>query len=66
MGFKVKTHSGAKKRFKKVASGTKIKFSKSYRRKFLTKKTSKNKRRLRAGGYFGTSDIRHIRPLLPY
>lgn len=63
---KAKTHSGAKKRFKKIASGTKIKYAKPFRRKFLTKKSSANKRRLRAKGIFNTSDVVHIRSLLPH
>ena len=66
MAYKMKTHSGAKKRFKKVASGTKIKYSKPFRRKFLTKKTSKNKRRLRENGYFSSVNIVHIKPIMPY
>jgi large subunit ribosomal protein L35 len=62
---KVKTHSGAKKRFKKLKSGL-IKAARPFRRHLLTKKTSKRKRHLRTGLYIGKQDIGHIRPLLPY
>lgn len=62
---KVKTHSGAKKRFKKTKSG-KIKATKPFRRHLLTKKSAKRKRQLRNGLYVGTSDRGHIAPLLPY
>ena len=62
---KVKTHSGAKKRFRKTKSGL-IKGSHSYRRHLLTKKSSKRKRALRAGLYLSPQDVCHIAPLLPY
>ncbi|TYP95408.1 LSU ribosomal protein L35P [Fodinibius salinus] len=42
---KMKTHSGAKKRFKKTASG-KIKRKKAGKSHILTKKRSKRKRKL--------------------
>lgn len=62
---KVKTHSGAKKRFKKLKSGL-FKAARPLRRHLLTKKSSKRKRHLRAALYIGTRDRRHIAPLLPY
>lgn len=62
---KVKTHSGAKKRFKKTGTG-RIKISKSFRRHLLTGKRSKRKRQLRTPGYINSVDQRHILPLLPY
>lgn len=62
---KVKTHSGAKKRFKKLKSGL-IKASRPFRRHLLTKKTAKRKRNLRQGLYINSVDINHIAPLLPY
>jgi large subunit ribosomal protein L35 len=43
---KMKTKSGAKKRFKVLGSG-KIKRSQAFKRHILTKKTTKNKRKLR-------------------
>jgi large subunit ribosomal protein L35 len=42
---KLKTHRGAAKRFKKTAGG--IKRRRAYRNHILTKKTTKQKRRLR-------------------
>jgi len=62
---KMKTHSAAKKRFKKLKSGL-IKYSKSFRRHLLTKKTTKRKRHLRKPGYINASDVKQIRALLPY
>lgn len=62
---KMKTHSGAKKRFKITKNG-KIKMSKKNRRHILTKKTSKRKRQLRAGGYVDESNAVAIKALLPY
>lgn len=62
---KVKTHSGAKKRFKKLKSGL-IKASRPYRRHLLTKKTRKTKRNLRSALYLCSSDIHHVASLLPY
>lgn len=62
---KVKTHSGAKKRFKKLKSGL-IKAARPFRRHLLTKKSAKRKRHMRTGLYLGTSDVGHIAPLLPY
>ena len=62
---KMKTHSGAKKRFKKLKSGL-IKASHPGRRKFLTKKSESCKRRLRTGLYISKSDMGRIAPLFPY
>ncbi len=62
---KMKTHSGAKKRFKKLKNGQ-FKAARPFRRHLLTKKTAKRKRGLRSPLYIGPSDINHIIPLLPY
>ena len=62
---KVKTHSGAKKRFKKRKSGL-IKVTRAYHRHLLTGKSSKRKRKMRSAHHIGTCDIAHLRPLLPY
>lgn len=64
MKHKMKTHSGAKKRFKKLKSGL-IKASKPYKRHLLTKKTSKRKRGLRRALYIAACDQHHIAALLP-
>ena len=63
MKIKHKTHSGAKKRFKKLKSGL-IKGTRNGRRHLLTKKSAKTKRGLRKALYIGTCDIRHIAPIL--
>ena len=44
--MKMKTHKGAKKRFKVTGSG-KVRRYKAFKSHILTKKTSKRKRRLR-------------------
>ncbi len=49
---KVKTHSGAKKRFKKLKSGL-FKAARPFRRHLLTKKSRKRKRDLRSGSILG-------------
>ena len=46
---KQKSHRGAKKRFSLTKTG-KVKFKKMNRNHILTKKTTKGKRHLRAGG----------------
>ncbi|MEX0940656.1 MAG: 50S ribosomal protein L35 [Candidatus Babeliales bacterium] len=61
---KMKTHSGADKRFKKLKSGL-VKFSHAFRRHLLTKKTSKRKRQLRRPGYIAACDMNHFRVYLP-
>lgn len=63
--YKVKTHSGAKKRIKKLKSGL-FKASRSFRRHLLTKKSAKRKRNLRRPLYIGSQDRNHIAQLLPY
>ena len=65
MSTKVKTHSGAKKRFKVLKSG-KIKFTKAGRRHLLTKKNRALKREMRRDAYLQSGDKGHIKSLLPY
>jgi large subunit ribosomal protein L35 len=61
---KMKSHRGAKKRFKVLGSG-KIKRYKAFKSHILTKKTSKRKRRLRQGTVFTVpGEIKHIKRLL--
>jgi large subunit ribosomal protein L35 len=62
---KMKTVSGAKKRFKLTARG-KIRRSKAYRSHILTKKTRKQKRRLRKSGLVDKTNHKSIASLLPY
>ena len=55
---KLKTHSGAKKRFNKTKTG-KIKVAKAFKSHILTKKPTKRTRRLRQGGYADGRYYRH-------
>lgn len=63
---KLKTHSGAKKRFKLTKSG-KVKRSRAYKSHLLNGhgKTSKTKRRLRKGTYADKTNMMALRLLLP-
>ena len=62
---KMKTKSGAAKRFKKLASG-KFKRSSANLRHILTKKTQKRKRQLRGTTSVHSCDERGLRAMLPY
>lgn len=62
---KMKSKSGAKKRFIVQGSGG-IKRSKAFKRHILTKKTTKNKRQLRGTIQVHPSDMGHVRNMLPY
>jgi large subunit ribosomal protein L35 len=60
---KVKTHSGAKKRFKVTATG-KIKRKKAFKSHILTKKETKRKRALTQPALVDKADKPRIRKLL--
>ena len=62
---KDKPHSGAKKRFKRTASG-KFKFQRVNKRHLLTGRTQKRKRQLRGGAYVPPAHHHQIDVLLPY
>ncbi len=62
---KLKTKSGAKKRFKVTGSG-KIKRAKAFKRHILTKKGTKQKRRLGHKTTVKKVDEGNIKPMLPY
>ena len=62
---KMKTKSGAKKRFRVRASGS-IKRSQAFKRHILTKKTTKNKRHLRGTQNVHSTDKHRVRAMLPY
>ena len=51
--MKMKTHKGAKKRFKVTGTG-KVRRYKAFKSHILTKKTAKRKRRLRQPGLVST------------
>ena len=62
---KMKTKSGAKKRFKISASG-RIKRAQAFKRHILTKKTTKSKRQLRGATGVHDSDKASVRAMMPY
>ena len=62
---KVKTHSGAKKRFKITGSG-KVKYQHTIKRHRLTQKDTKRKRIARNAGLCGTANAPAIKKLVPY
>ena len=62
---KQKSHSGAKKRFRKTGTG-KIVRKKAYLRHQLSCKTSKQKRHLRGSSLVDPANAPAIRKLIPY
>jgi large subunit ribosomal protein L35 len=60
---KFKGKSGAKKRFALTASG-RLKREKAYRSHILTKKSTKRKRRLRAGTFVDGTQVRSVKTLI--
>jgi large subunit ribosomal protein L35 len=61
---KMKTHSGAAKRFKVTGTG-KVKRKRAYKSHILTKKTSKRKRRLRQSDLIKTTgDTKRMKRLI--
>ena len=61
---KMKSQSGAAKRFRTTAGG--IKRAQSHRRHILTKKSTKRKRHLRSPTMLHAADVAVARRLLPY
>ncbi len=62
---KMKSHSGAKKRFKLTATG-KVKRGHQGKSHILTKKNTKRKRRLRTGTYVSVTQEKTMKSLIPY
>ena len=62
---KIKTHSGAKKRFKLSKNGKPIR-AHAYKSHILTKKSTKRLRGLRQTGYIAACEEKKIRKLIPY
>ena len=62
---KLKTHSGAKKRFKITGSG-KVKRAHAYKSHILTKKDTKRTRRLRSTTYADVTNQEAIKKMIPY
>jgi len=62
---KIKTHSGAKKRFSLTKSG-RVKRGQAGKSHILTKKSTKRKRNLRKGSYISPAEEKNVRVLIPY
>ncbi len=62
---KLKTHSGAKKRFRKTAGG-KVKRGKAFSRHILTSKGTKRKRHLDLDTLVSKADTPKIKRMIPY
>jgi large subunit ribosomal protein L35 len=62
---KMKSCSGARKRFKRSSSG-RIKRKQSFRSHILTKKSTKRKRQLRSPSEIHEADVRSVKRMLPY
>jgi large subunit ribosomal protein L35 len=59
MGYRMKTHKGAAKRFKVTARG-KIKFKRSFSGHLMSSKSGKRCRRLRKAGYLQKTEAQRI------
>lgn len=62
---KLKTHSGASKRFKKTGTG-KVKRGHSHLRHILTSKDTKRKRKLREQVVLSKADEAKVKRMIPY
>jgi len=62
---KMKTHSGAKKRFKVTASG-RVKHKQAHKSHLLTHERTKRKRRLRGSKVVNQAQEKQVKSLLPY
>ena len=62
---KLKTHSGAKKRFSLTKSG-KVKRARAYKSHILTKKDTKRTRRLRTTAYADATNVSAVKKMIPY
>ena len=62
---KMKTKSGAKKRFRVRGSGS-VKRSQAFKRHILTKKSTKNKRHLRGAAGVDATNASAVAAMLPY
>ena len=62
---KIKSHSGAKKRFKLTKTG-KVKRSHAFKSHILNKKTTKRKRNLRKVVTADVTNVAKIKKMIPY
>jgi large subunit ribosomal protein L35 len=65
MSHKLKTNSGAAKRFK-VKKGGKVQFARAYARHSFLSKNGKTNRRLRGNGHLENRDAKKVKELFPY
>ena len=63
--IKIKTHSGAKKRFKLTKTG-KVLRAHAYKSHILNKKTTKRKRNLRKTTTADVTNVAQVKRLIPY
>lgn len=62
---KMKTHSGAAKRFSKTGTG-KIRRNRAFKRHLLEGKSPSRKRKLRKSALLAKGDVKRIRQLITY
>jgi len=62
---KIKTHSGAKKRFKLTKTGQ-VKRAHAFKSHILNKKTTKRKRNLRKTAMADCTNVAQVKRLIPY
>ena len=62
---KIKTHSGAKKRFSLTKTG-KVKRAHAYKSHILNKKTTKRKSNLRKTAMADVTNVAQVKRLIPY
>ena len=62
---KMKTKSGAKKRFRVRGNGS-MKRAQAFKRHILTKKTTKSKRQLRGTTLVHSSNVDSVKAMMPY
>ncbi len=62
---KIKTHSGAKKRFKRTKTGQ-VKRAHAFKSHILNKKTAKRKRNLRQTVVADVTNVAKVKKMIPY
>jgi large subunit ribosomal protein L35 len=63
--YKLKTHRGARKRFRLTGTG-KVKRRHAFARHILTHKSRNRKRKLAKSAIMEAADVGHVRDMLPY
>ena len=62
---KMKSHRGARKRFKITGTG-KVKRMKAFKSHILTKKSTKSKRQLRGSAEIHSTNLDSVKAMMPY